>query len=102
MANWRKTSVKLTGDVGAVDVIEATPVGDDDLDRWREAHSHAARDLHDREGNPEAMNGGRAKGLAADVGITTPPVMNALHGDRLGYLFASVEDAQAFDRAIGR
>ena len=90
---------KLAADVEKLTVIEATPVSDDEVERWREAHSHAARDLHDREGNPDAMNEGRAKLLAANIGIETPPVMNAIRGDRLGYLFASVADAQAFDRA---
>lgn len=87
----------LTKDVSVVEVIVATPVRDDELDRWREAGSHYARDLHDRDGDPDPMNGGRAKGLAADMGITTPPVMNAIHGDRLGYLFATIEDAQRFN-----
>lgn len=93
---------KLTEGVRTVEVAVATPVKESDAERFREAHHHAARDLFDREGNPDAQNSGRAKGLAADIGITTPPVMNAILGDKLGYLFATVADAQAFDRANSR
>lgn len=97
-----ETIAKLTEGVGTVEVAVATSVKEGEAERWREAHNHAARDLHDREGNPDPQNIARAKALAADLHNTTPPVMNAILGDKLGYLFATVEDAQAFDRANNR
>ena len=92
---------KLTTGVGAVTIIVATMVDDKDAARFREA-THAPQNAYDREGNPDPQLSGMRKGLAADIRITTPPTLSAMYGDALGLLFATVEDAEAWDRANAR
>ncbi|MDD1452676.1 hypothetical protein NHF48_019865 [Sphingomonas sp. H160509] len=95
------TIASLTGDVREVEVIVATTVSPNDAERFREARDaeRFPRAFYDRHGNPDGQNVAKAKGLAADIGITTPPTLSAIMGTMLGVLFATVEDAQAYDRA---
>lgn len=95
-----ETIANITKDVRAVDITVATEVPEQSAARFREAR-HAPAAMFDRDGNPDAQNAGKAKGLAADLGIATPPTLSAIYGGKLGILFASVADAEAFDKANG-
>lgn len=93
-APWDKIA-EITEGVRAVDVTVATPVAQADAARFRE--NRHLRELYDREGKHQTA--GEAKLFAANLGITTPPTLAAILGDKLGVLFASDEDAAAYDRA---
>lgn len=89
------TIAKLTEGVRAVDVTVATPVAADAGERFRP--DSTLREVYDRDGNHGTP--GEAKLFAANIGITTPPTLSAIHDGKLGVLFATVADAEAYDRA---
>ncbi len=74
-------------------VYPATVIHPNDAERWREGH-----DFAERQGCDGTAQDDDAHKLAAAIGIAAPPVLNAWHAGKLGYLFATVGDAQAFDR----
>lgn len=90
-----ETIAELTKGFDKVDVTVATKVPSSAADRFRE--NQHVREVYDRHGNHATP--GEAKLFAANIGIDTPPTLAAIHGDKLGVLFASIEDAQAYDRA---